>query len=888
MKNIWGIFKQDIRNIKRVPLVGILLIGLAVLPSFYAWFNISAAWDPYSNTEGIQVAIVNEDKGAEIEGAYINIGDELVDNLSSNENLGWDFVSREEAEKGVEYGDYYASIYIDEKFSDDLAQILTGDPKQANVHYEVNDKINAIAPKMTSAGASTIVNQINEQILEETSKAIFQELDKIGVRLEDELPTFRRMNATLSNIDESFPDIIEFADWIIEADENWHKVEEQLDQFLTIEEFIPQIQSGAEEIVRLDHNFSRINELAAGIIQLEQAIPEIEQALEEVETYQQHFSELHEHFIKAHELTTTAEENIKTAKNKLPSSQAISESTELYINELNDALKATLEVIIPVTNTFTQQILFINETASDINQIMDNGIEEGSLEKQVELLTHLNEEVSSHIRQLENAISMYTHLYNLTGEEDILVIVERLEELVEGLSSLQEKLEDVVNQLEEGEQPGEEFLTSIQEKTKLVEEKTNTINLVFNENSIESTYEKIEWRLVENFEIEDANALIESMEQILYEAEEITKNVSDELQLIIERFPEIELRINELVDILHDDLPTVIHVIEALSSFIKNDLPLIENQVHQLATMAENDLPNVEERYGDISKILEENRGAVKQAINDLSEFSRNTLPEVEEMVSETAGRLQKVEEEEWLSEIIAFLRNDLDEESSFFANPVQLTEEELFPIPNYGSANVPFYTTLSLWVGALLLSNLVSTNVHAADRREEYTLRDIYFGRMILFILVGILQGVIVSVGNLFILGTYAAHPFLLVLFSVIIAVIFMTIVYTCASILGNIGKALAIILLVLQLSSGGGTFPIEVTPNFYQTIHPFMPFSYAIDLLREAVGGAITFLVWKNIMHLLVFWLIALAIGHMLKPLLAARIEETYKKSKSSRLIE
>jgi len=144
------------------------------------------------------------------------------------------------------------------------------------------------------------------------------------------------------------------------------------------------------------------------------------------------------------------------------------------------------------------------------------------------------------------------------------------------------------------------------------------------------------------------------------------------------------------------------------------------------------------------------------------------------------------------------------------------------------------------------------------------------------------------VSIGDLLVLGVYAKHPILFVLFSVLISIVFMTIVYTLASILGNIGKALAIILLVLQLSSSGGTFPIDVAPPFFQAIHPYIPFTYAINLLREAVGGAIPALVLENILYLLLFMVLAFIVGVILKPLLAKRIEKTYEKSKSSRMVE
>ena len=119
---------------------------------------------------------------------------------------------------------------------------------------------------------------------------------------------------------------------------------------------------------------------------------------------------------------------------------------------------------------------------------------------------------------------------------------------------------------------------------------------------------------------------------------------------------------------------------------------------------------------------------------------------------------------------------------------------------------------------------------------RKEYTLRQVYFGKLIIFLIIGILQSLIVSVGNLLLLGVYTKHPVFFVVFSMLISIVLMTIVYTLVSIFGNIGKGLAIILLVLQLSSSGGTFPIDVTPPFFQAIHPFLPFTYAINLLRRS----------------------------------------------------
>ncbi|KHF38913.1 YhgE/Pip domain-containing protein [Halalkalibacter okhensis] len=892
MKQIWSIFKQDLLNIKRVPLVGILLIGLSILPATYAWFNLNAAWDPYGNTVGIQVAVVNEDQGTELEGEYINIGEELIENLAKNKNLGWRFVSREDAEKGVKHGDYYSGIYINDTFSADLVQVLTDEPIQSEIFYQVNEKINAIAPKMTSAGASTIVKDMNDQFVEEASKALFQEFDRVGIKIEEELPTLRKLKQIVYELERRIPEIDEYAKWVIDIDENWYKIEETVDQLFTVEEAIPQINQVAEEIVELEKHIPQIHKLADGILKLEEAIPEIEKAAKEMDNVTAQFAEIADNLQDALEKTKGAQATINTVQENLISLQTNSDSMKEFRGAFTSFLEDAQEAFPPVIDTLAQQALFIGQTAGAIDSTLAM-LEEDHVQTQlVGSLTKLNNEVTSHIRLLENALNMYNISYEMVEENGQLAVIEQLSRSLVLLETLQSELTHVSMQLEEGKVPGNDQVELIRKQAQQAEANSDELHTFFKgegSNSMDEVYTSIRSKLDQaDLVFDEAYSQLSPMEDVLDRAKLVTTMGEENIQLLMDRLPEIETRINEITSNIQQDLPAVIEVIERLGDFVRSDLPTFEDKLHQVSDFIRNDLPGIEENYRKLTSILADNLPVAKQSVHELAEFSRNQLPEVENNIKEAADRIRTIEDENWLTDIISILRNDLDEESEFFANPVNLIEEKLFPIPNYGSANVPFYTTLSLWVGALLLSNLISTNLHADDRLRKYTLRQIYFGRMILFLIVGILQGIIVSVGNLVLLGVYAAHPFLLVLFSVVIAIVFMTIVYTLASILGNIGKALAIVLLVLQLSSGGGTFPIEVAPPFYQLVHPFMPFAYAINLLREAVGGVIPVLVWKNIVALAGFWLLALTIGFLLKPVLANKIEKTAQKSKASRLID
>ena len=138
--NIIEIMKNDFKSAFSNPIVTIVLIGLIILPSLYALLNIQACWDPYGNTGEVEFAIANLDKGASFQDTKLNVGDELVKDLKTNDKFKWVFVSEKELRDGVYKGDYYAGIIIPRNLSENIVSITSDNPQQAKLEYVVNMK----------------------------------------------------------------------------------------------------------------------------------------------------------------------------------------------------------------------------------------------------------------------------------------------------------------------------------------------------------------------------------------------------------------------------------------------------------------------------------------------------------------------------------------------------------------------------------------------------------------------------------------------------------------------------------------------------------------------------------------------------------------------------
>ena len=175
-----------------------------------------------------------------------------------------------------------------------------------------------------------------------------------------------------------------------------------------------------------------------------------------------------------------------------------------------------------------------------------------------------------------------------------------------------------------------------------------------------------------------------------------------------------------------------------------------------------------------------------------------------------------------------------------YIYSPVELEREELYPVENYGSSVAPFYLVLSMWVGAIITCVMIKPGTSVGTK---YSPLEMYFGKLMLFVILSILQS-IVTITGAFLLGIEILNPPLFIFSAILISITFMTLIYSFISALGNVGKGIGVIILVLQVSGTGGIYPIEIMDPIFKILYPYLPMTYGINIIRESQLGV----VWSN----------------------------------------
>ncbi|WP_228279439.1 YhgE/Pip family protein, partial [Staphylococcus aureus] len=388
--------------------------------------------------------------------------------------------------------------------------------------------------------------------------------------------------------------------------------------------------------------------------------------------------------------------------------------------------------------------------------------------------------------------------------------------------------------------------------------------------------------------LSNVQSKLNTIDQVINSGQAILKNGKTRIDRLQTVLPSIEQQYISAVKNAQANFPKVKSDVAKAANFVRNDLPQLEQRLTNATASVNKNLPTLLNGYDQAVGLLNKNQPQAKKALSDLADFSQNKLPDVEKDLKKANKIFKKLDKDDAVDKLIDTLKNDLKKQAGIIANPINKKTVDVFPVKDYGSGMTPFYTALSVWVGALLMVSLLTVDNKHKSLESVLTTRQVFLGKAGFFIMLGMLQALIVSVGDLLILKAGVESPVLFVLITIFCSIIFNSIVYTCVSLLGNPGKAIAIVLLVLQIAGGGGTFPIQTTPQFFQNISPYLPFTYAIDSLRETVGGIVPEILITKLIILTLFGIGFFVVGLILKPVTDPLMKRVSEKVDQSNVTE
>ncbi|MGN8752684.1 YhgE/Pip family protein [Collinsella sp. HCP3S3_D1] len=284
---------------------------------------------------------------------------------------------------------------------------------------------------------------------------------------------------------------------------------------------------------------------------------------------------------------------------------------------------------------------------------------------------------------------------------------------------------------------------------------------------------------------------------------------------------------------------------------------------------------------GSLSKGLSKAAKLVNMASDQLGEAS----DKIGAFKDELDGALMSDD----LATIKTMIGNDPEGLAASLSGPVALDRKPVYPIRNYGSAMAPFYTILSLWVGSIVLAAMMKVSVDDELINELIPVRlhEIYLGRYLFFGGLALLQATLVCAGDILFFGIQCDNPLQFVLAGWVASLVFSNIVYTLTVSFGDIGKALAVVLLVMQVGGSGGTFPIEMTGPVFQAIYPFLPFTHGINAMHAAMAGAYHMEYWVELGILASYLIPSLALGVVFRRPVIKANDWIIEKLESTKLI-
>ena len=817
MRNVFTIFKNDFRALTRHFFAFLIILAILFLPALYAWFNIYAFWDPYGKTGDVSIAVVCNDRDyMDEDGKIINIGNQLVEELKQDEKIG--FVFLDDADKAVDdlyAGKYYAAVIIEPDFTYNMYNFLKEDMFSPTINFYQNEKTNAIAVKVVEAVGDKVKQSVNKAYIQAIVETLFGKFNTFSEGVQGD-NTINMLRNTLAKIDK-----------------NLAQYDDTIDQFVAANNSLVGTLNNSNSTI--DYT---IHLLGNERINISKQVSYIESTKNDIALINE----------EVNNLLTGLQDSVQNAIYKLDRLYNGGEDPDTVKETLKELERQYQELIDYLTHSGISGPE-AEDALSALNRIRDK-------------ITQLREQLGMNAQNDANAADQLKADYNevtvpmvytaVTGYDyDDLANAQKTEQSMDTMMTFmaddaEQRIVNIQNNVEiakttTDDNTREKALTAAKNDSVIVSQELSALGTAMDA-------------------VEDAaGATDKKASTAAAQAAGNTKDAGEIFDDILNGNRDIDL----------------IEYLQVISDLLGNARVALTEIVYPSITTL---LTNLQDSLGDLSSVLldlSDVMGKVPPIVSELSNTFgavNNALVQVKDLISsyrtriaDALGVLNGDTEDTRLQQVLDFMDVDPQSIAEFLASPVTIRAESVYPVESYGAAMAPFYSMLAIWVGCIILNAVLK--VDTPIELIGATSRQKFFGRYLIFALLSLIQTMVIMGGDLLIFGMDCAHPGLFLLSGVVTSLTCSMLAYSMAIAFGNIGKALFVVFLIIQIAGSGGSYPIELLPDFFQQVYLFFPFPYAINAMREAIAGLYQNNYLIYLLQLLLFFGVGLFVGLVLK---------------------
>ncbi|MFB6586782.1 YhgE/Pip family protein [Bacillus thuringiensis] len=796
------LLRKEFTEIIKSKKILIPIIAVLFVPILYAGMFLWAFWDPYKQLDDLPVAVVNLDKGAVLDGKPIEVGKGLVDNLKDNKSFKWEFVSEKEAKKGMEGRKYYMLVRIPDDFSSNATTLLKDNPRPLNLEYIPNESLNFLSSQIGGTAIEKIKTEVSSTLTKTYAEKMFDSIKDVSKGLADGSEGASKLHDGSS----------ELHDGSSKVTDGLHTLQGKSGE---MKDGVQKLADGSNKLVDgsgkvtagLNTLNSKTGEMQTGIGKLQDGSQKVTAGLNTLVN-------------KSGELKTGTNE-LAAGMEQLVGGQSqlegVSQKIEKGLQELDSKVKSSaagleeMQAKVPtILNKVNEKI---DGAEKNVNQL--NGFTQstaGDAKNAAQDVANLQKQIESLPKEYQEQLQPY-----VTNAAKSTATVQQKVAVVSGGTK---QLNEEVNQL----------------KGEINQKASEMQNKLPNSGGINTLTDGITKLMnAQNQFVSKFHGFGEGLNNAKVGANKLNKG-SDQLIDGVTQLADGSSKVTGGLGTLSAGANQMTGGITQLadgSSQVTTGLGTLNGGLNKISTGSTQLIDGVNKLADGSGKVTD---GLVK--VNDGSGELAEKLGEGAEKTGEVKGT---------------------DKTYDMFASPVKVKTEKIAEVPNYGTGFTPYFLSLGLFVGALLLSIVYPLRDTVGVPKSGFSWFISKFG---VLLSVGIIQAIVADVILLFGLGVEVQSIPYFILFSIITSLAFIALIQCLVTAFGDAGRFIAIITLIMQLTTSAGTFPLELIPKFLQPFNAWLPMTYSVSGFKAVVSSGDFDFMWQNIGMLMIF-IVVLSLG-------------------------